>query len=402
MTRKSRKTIFEKKVDVILKITSVSDEGDMQAEHEGGLVSVFGAILGETVNTDVVSVFRGSKLLRQAAITNQVIKCSPERFDSPCAYFGECTGCDWQHIKYEYQLEIKKIIVNNNLNNYSSLKNTTIDQIIGAKNKLWYRNHARFTVRNSMLGFVNRNTRKFIQIDECMIMHTNINKLMVAIQSKFDDASQFSLRSGVNTDDYLIQPAFEDNYLDVNLGGKFYKEKLGGSEFRISSPSFFQVNIEQAENLCSLILSRLNLRGTEFVVDAYSGVGVFASVLAPYSKNILAIEESKAAVADAQVNLEELSNVNMIVGQTGEILKTLVQIPDVLVLDPSRKGCDQITLATVLELLPNKIAYVSCSPKTLSRDLNILVAGGYKITSFDLIDMFPQTRHVESLVVLSR
>ena len=163
-----------------------------------------------------------------------------------------------------------------------------------------------------MLGFVNRNTRKFIQIDECMIMHTNINKLMVAIQSKFDDASQFSLRSGVNTDDYLIQPAFEDNYLDVNLGGKFYKEKLGGSEFRISSPSFFQVNIEQAENLCSLILSRLNLRGTEFVVDAYSGVGVFASVLAPYSKNILAIEESKAAVADAQVNLEELSNVNTV------------------------------------------------------------------------------------------
>ena len=151
-----------------------------------------------------------------------------------------------------------------------------------------------------------------------------------------------------------------------------------------------------------MILSRLNLSGTEFVVDAYSGVGVFASVLAPYSKNILAIEESKAAVADAQVNLEELSNVNMIVGQTGEILKTLVQIPDVLVLDPSRKGCDQITLATVLELLPNKIAYVSCSPKTLSRDLNILVAGGYKITSFDLIDMFPQTRHVESLVVLSR
>ena len=402
MARKSRKTIFEKQHDLILKITSISDEGDMQAEYGGGLVSVFGAILGETVSADVVSSYRGSKLLNQVATTMEVIECSPERVDPPCVYFGECTGCDWQHIKYEYQLEIKKIIVNKNLDNYSTLKNTTIDQITGAINKLWYRNHARFTVRNSMLGFVNRNTRKFIQIDECMIMHTNINKLMSAIQSKFADASQFSLRSGVNTEDYLIQPKLEDTRLDVNLGAKFYKEKLGDSEFRISSPSFFQVNIEQAEKLCSLILSRLNLSGTEFVVDAYSGVGVFASVLAPYSRNVLAIEESKAAVADAQVNLEGLSNINIIVGQTGEILKTLIQIPDVLVLDPSRKGCDAITLETVLELLPNKIAYVSCSPKTLSRDLNILVTGGYKITSFDLIDMFPQTRHVESLVVLSR
>ena len=95
-------------------------------------------------------------------------------------------------------------------------------------------------------------------------------------------------------------------------------------------------------------------------------------------------------------------NVDIIVGQTGEILKTLIEIPDVLVLDPSRKGCDINTLETVLRLLPNKIVYVSCSPKTLSRDLNLLVTGGYEITSFDLMDMFPQTRHIESLVILSK
>ena len=402
MTRKSRKTIFKKKHDVILEITSVSDEGDMQAEYDGGLVSVFGAILGETISADVVSSYRGSKLLNQVATTMKVIECSPERVDSPCVYFGECTGCDWQHIKYDYQLEIKRTIVNKNLYYYSSLKNTTIDQIFGAINKFWYRNHARFTVRSSMLGFVNRNTRKFIQIDECMIMHSKINTLMLAIQSKFTDASQFSLRSGINTEDYLIQPKFETTNLDVNLGSQFYKEKLFGREFRISSPSFFQVNIEQAEKLCNLILSRLDLCGTEFVVDSYSGVGVFASVLAPHSRKILAIEESKAAVADALINFRGLSNIEIIVGQTGEILSTLIETPDVLVLDPSRKGCDAKTLETVLRLLPNKIAYVSCSPKTLSRDLNLLVTGGYEITSFDLIDMFPQTRHIESLVVLSR
>ena len=402
MTRKSRKTIFKKQHDLILKITSISDEGDMQAEYDGCLVSVFGAILGETVSADVVSSYRGSKLLSQVATTTKVIECSPERVDSPCVYFGECTGCDWQHIKYEYQLEIKKIIVNKNLDNYSTLKKITIDQIIGATNKLWYRNHARFTVRNSILGFVNRNTRKFIQIDECMIMHSNINTLMSAIQSKFTNASQFSIRSGINTKDYLIQPKFEVTKLDVNLGSQFYKEKLFGREFRISSPSFFQVNIEQAEKLCHLILSRLDLNGTEFIVDSYSGVGVFASVLAPHSRKILAIEESKATVADALINFKGLLNVDIIVGQTGEILKTLIEIPDVLVLDPSRKGCDINTLETVLRLLPNKIVYVSCSPKTLSRDLNLLVTGGYEITSFDLMDMFPQTRHIESLVILSK
>ena len=94
----------------------------MQAEYDGGLVSVFGAILGETVSADVESSYRGSKLLNQVATTTKVIESSPERVDSPCVYFGECTGCDWQHIKYDYQLEIKRIIVNKNLYYYSNQK----------------------------------------------------------------------------------------------------------------------------------------------------------------------------------------------------------------------------------------------------------------------------------------
>jgi 23S rRNA (uracil1939-C5)-methyltransferase len=206
-------------------------------------------------------------------------------------------------------------------------------------------------------------------------------------------------------------------------------EELLGRRFRVAAPAFFQVNTRReqrgpdfpspeivarfghvispdglsiAETLVLLGLDRLDLRSDDVVVDAYSGVGTFAAVLAPFVAEAVGIEESPAAVKDAEANCSDLPNLRFIAGKVEDVLPKLTERPTKVLLDPARVGCERPVLDALLSAQPERIVYVSCEPATLARDLAILREGGYTLRSVQPLDMFPQTYHVESVSLLTR
>ena len=152
--------------------------------------------------------------------------------------------------------------------------------------------------------------------------------------------------------------------------------------------------------MAELVRRRLQLSGTEVLLDAYAGVGTFAALLAPYVRKVIAVEESAAAVRDAAVNMLGLGNVELVEKKTEDALATLVDEPEAVILDPPRVGCHPAVLEALVRRAPGRVVYVSCDPETLARDVDILVRGGFEVASVDPLDMFPQTYHVECVTTL--
>jgi 23S rRNA (uracil1939-C5)-methyltransferase len=264
-----------------------------------------------------------------------------------------------------------------------------------------YRNHARFTVREQgRLGFINRITRRFAKVDDCALMHPWINKALRALQGNAAETTQLSVRYGVNTGDWLIQPTMHNPDIPLPTGQPHYWERMHDRRLRIASPSFAQVNTPQAERLAILVAERLKLSGTELLVDAYAGVGTFAILLADHARQVIAIEESSAAVNDATVNIEGIGNLKFVCSRTEDYLDSLTEPPDAVILDPPRVGCHPDTLDALIRRKPAHTVYVSCDPDTLARDLAHLAKGGFTITSVEPMDMFPQTYHTECVASL--
>ena len=374
--------------------------GRAVAHHEGHEVQVFGGIPGEEVLAEVIRHHPGYI----AAQVTEVLNSSPYRVSSPCPYFGLCTGCQWQHIDYQHQLRLKRQIVIDALGLVDGFEPSMVPATLPAPEQYGYRNHARFTVgrRKGELGFVNRDSRRFIPVQKCLLMHPKINEALAQLQGRCSETSQLSLRYGVATGDFLIQPKLISGEVPLPSGQKHYRESLDGKEFRIAASSFFQVNTPQAERIVELVNEGLELSGEELVVDAYAGVGTFAISLAPHASEVIAIEESASAVEDAVLNAEGVEGVRFLVGKTEEVLAHLEDRPHGVVLDPPRAGCHERTLEALVRLAPRRVVYVSCDPETLARDLEILCRGAFSLERVQPIDMFPQTHHVECIATLSR
>ncbi len=391
-------TVNIEKIDN-LELLGITSNGDTYANYKNETINVFGGIPGETVSIYYHKFNKGKKQIISGFV-EKVIKESPYRITAPCNYFGQCTGCQWQHIEYSHQLTLKKEIILNEINKYPALAKTKISDVIPSESELNYRNHARFTIRDKgSIGFINRISRRFIKIENCQLMNNWINKTISQLQNKVQETSQMSIRYGTNSNDWLIQPKLNSNRINLPTGQSHYTEKLFDKTFRIGSPSFFQVNTTQAEKLISLVISKLNTN-TNLIIDAYAGVGTFAITLSEFAKNIIAIEESKSALKDAIENINNIENIEFIQGKTEDILASLDVQVDTLILDPPRAGCHVDTLKGIINNPPEKIIYVSCDPKTLMRDLELLTQSNFKLISLDPIDMFPQTHHVECVATL--
>ena len=374
--------------------------GDTYALYDGQRINIFGGIAGEEV---VVRIIRYRRRRRQivSGVVVEVLRPSPHRVAPPCPYFGPCTGCQWQHVDYERQLELKRAAVIERMSAYRALKGVVVGPTLPSPQQLNYRNHARFTVRNGgQIGFVNRIRRRFVRIDECKLMDPWINETLAGLQGSAGETSQLTMRYGVNTDDWLVQPVLHNEEIPIPTGQGHYRERLLDRPFRIASPSFFQVNTKQAERLAELVRQRLDLAGDETVVDAYAGVGTFAVLLAPFVKRVIAIEESFSALKDAAINTLGIDNLEFVEGRTEDVLDDLPQTPDAVVLDPPRTGCDATALEALVRRPPRRVVYVSCEPETLARDLDLLVRGGFRVDQVEPLDMFPQTFHVECVATL--
>ena len=385
----------------ILRLGDIGLNGDSVAVFEDDLIGVFGGIPGELVEADIYRYKRKKKHFI-AGMVVRVIERSEHRISAPCPYFGPCSGCQWQHIDYRFQLQLKQQLVEISLKSYENLSNVRVSSTVPSPDQLGYRNHARFTVRfGGQLGFSNRITRQFIRIQKCEIMTPVINDVLLELQDRCGETTNLSVRVGISTGDKLIQPALKSSLIPVVTGQKWYLEEIKGRTFRVSSPSFFQVNTRQAENLIDLVGNCLEVSKDDLLVDAYAGVGIFASILANRVKRVIAIEESHSAVEDASEACVDIGNLQYIEGKTEDVLSEIEENIDALILDPPRVGCHPSALEAVLKKRPKKVAYVSCDPKSLARDLDILVRGGYSLQDIYPVDMFPQTYHVECVAALT-
>ena len=372
--------------------------GEAMARHDGWDLFVFGGIPGEKVVAEVLRVYRRYVSARVV----QVLEPSPHRVEAPCEYFGACTGCQSQHLAYEEQLAAKQRIASDALARIAGFADAEVTPTVPSPSKFGYRNHARFTVGpGGTLGFVNRESRRFVKIDSCMLMHPGINDILSKLQGRCDETTQLSIRAGEATGDALIQPMLFLPGLDLETGQRRYKDSVAGAEFKVSSPSFFQVNVQQAAQLFEVVRDGLELDGSEVLLDAFAGVGTFAILLAPHVKKVLAIEESSAAVADARENAAGIDNVEFLVGKTEDVLRSLDPPPDAVVLDPPRAGCHPLALERLAQLGPRRVAYVSCDVETLARDLKILCDGPFSLGQVTPLDMFPQTHHLEAVAFLT-
>ncbi len=332
----------------------------------------------------------------------RVLRPSPERVDAPCPYFGQCGGCQLQHMPYERQLERKRDAVVAHLVAGAGLCAPPVLPTLPAPLTYGYRNHIRFSVgrRLGEVGFTTAHRHRFMPVDHCPIAHPRINEILAASQRRAG-GHQLAIRVGTRTGDLLVNPAQEEPDLPYASGQTAFEEEILGRRYRVSAAAFFQVNTPQAERLIAVVRAALDPRGDEVLLDLYCGVGTFGLALAPLVRRVIGLEESAAALKDARYNARDLHNVEFVAGRAEEVLPALAEPAELVVVDPPRAGCRPDALAALLRLAPRKLVYVSCDAFTLARDLRVLLDGGFTLHSVQPVDMFPQTAHVETVSLLS-
>ena len=347
----------------------------------------------------------------------EIHDASPLRVQASCPVFGLCGGCQLQHMRYEAQLEWKRSIVQDLLHDIGGFVHPPLLETVPCDVPWHYRNQMRFSInREGQPGLTARGTHRVLPLTSCPIAHIQINRALNVLSAVPNQRPQVLIRFGAATRQMLIQPhpdqicAQQLAEAGLDLQTETMEERLGGELFRIRPSSFFQTNTAQAEKMARMVLEGLRVsepssqEHPRTIVDAYCGVGTFALLLARHVDKVIAIEESASALKDAQWNLREVSNVEMLKGKVEELLPTLGGHIDGLVIDPPRAGCQQAVLDALIQHPVDRIVYVSCEPSTLARDLNILchLHPTYHLLSVQPLDMFPQTAHIECVATLER
>jgi len=347
----------------------------------------------------------------------EIHQSSSLRTQALCPVFGVCGGCQFQHMRYDAQLEWKRSVVRQSLHEIGGFDNPPVLETVACDDPWHYRNHMRFSVnRSGQPGLTARGTHRVLPLTSCPIAHEQINRALEVLSAIPNERPQVLIRCGVTTGQVLIQPHPQSSVAQqlaeagLDLRVETMEEMLGGETFRIRPSSFFQTNSAQAEKMAEMVLDAL-LNGEKgasehprTMVDAYCGVGTFALLLARRVDKVIAIEESASAIKDAQWNLREVSNVEIRKGKVEDLLPALGCRVDGLVIDPPRAGCQQVVLDALARHPVSRIVYVSCDPTTLARDLNVLchLHSTYRLRSVQPLDMFPQTAHIECIAVLER
>jgi 23S rRNA (uracil1939-C5)-methyltransferase len=367
----------------------------MSRLEDGRVAFVSYACPGELVEAAVERVHRDYVEL----VTTRVVEASPDRVEPRCALFGECGGCQLQHMRYEAQLRAKEEVVREQLRRIGHLDPSVVRPIVGAEDPWGYRNHLRFSTGKQWgdVGFISRRGRGLLKVEQCPIADPWVNELLPALQGHGAGLHQVQVRHNAETGSFLINPVMPG--VPLETGQRHYTESLGGHRFQVSASAFFQVNSAQAEQMVRLVGDALPARG-RLLVDGFAGVGTFAVLFADRFEHVIAIEESHSAAGDSALNLAGSPNVEMRAGKVEEILPLLDATPDAIILDPPRPGCAPAVTAAIAKFRPTSVVYVSCNPATLARDLRLLVDAGYQVEAVTPLDMFPQTGHIECVARL--
>jgi 23S rRNA (uracil1939-C5)-methyltransferase len=404
---------------VKVKVNGLAYGGDAVGHlADGRVVFVPYAIPGEMVGVKLVE----DKARHARAELVEVLEQAEGRVVPRCRHFGLCGGCHYQHMSYPAQLKAKAGILKEQLVRLGRLKEVPEIEVVPAPEAWNYRNHLQFHLTGEgQLGFQERRSNHPLAIHECHLPEAGINALWPQIEIEPGPGlSRISLRQGVEDDRMIVVECSRFETLDLNLEGlavsvvqvdpagslvlagsdHIFMEILG-RHFRVSATSFFQVNTLQAEKMVKHLLQQLHLDESMTVLDAYSGVGLFSAFLAPKVKRVVAIEVSTQAGEDFTTNLDEFDNVELYEAPVEDVLGSANFQANCLVLDPPRAGLGKKALQGVLAQGARQLAYISCDPATLGRDVKQLADGGYTLDKVTLFDMFPQTYHVETIALMS-
>ncbi len=452
--------MINKNQEIEIEIETLGSEGEGIGHFEDGMtVFVIDALPGDKVIAHIMKV----KKTYAYAFVKDIISPSPYRVAPKCAVAKKCGGCTFLHYDYKKQLEYKQEKVLNCLTRIGGIEDPPMEDIVGAENIFFYRNKAQFPVGkdaegNPIIGFYRKRSHDVVENKECVIQ-AEVNEGIVSVTEDFlkefkipvyDEETGKGLvrhiftRTGFSTGEVMVcvvingktLPGYEilverlkpviDKYglklasfcLNVNTkntnvilgteciflyGNPYIEDMIGDVRYRISPLSFYQVNPEQTKKLYDLALLYADLSGNEIVWDLYCGIGTISLYLAQKAKEVYGVEIVPEAIEDAKENakLNGIENAKFYVGASEDVADTLPS-PDVIVVDPPRKGCDEKLLETIIKVSPKRLVYVSCDPATLARDLKVLINNGFTLKRVRPVDQFCHSTHVETVVLLSK
>ena len=428
------------------KCESYTFEGLGVVKHENMPVFVKNMILNEVGEIVITKVLKNYAFGRCLQYTTK----SENRVEPKCPHAKQCGGCQLQHMSSDEQKAFKKQRVQDCITRISKL-DLEVEDIISMENPYYYRNKGQIPVgvkdNQVCTGFYRIHSNDIIDMNECMIQHESINEILQTTKKliqKYNNGSYFRhllVKVGFITkqimivfivnnenvphlDEMIKELSKNENVksmiLNINqrndnvilgekeiviYGNKTIQDKLHDLTFNISSKSFYQVNPVQTLSLYDTAVDYAQLTGNETVIDLYCGIGTISQFMAKKAKHVIGIEIVEDAIKDAKINAKNnnINNIEFYCSDAGEFAKKLASEnfkPDVVSVDPPRKGCDQLTLDSILTMDPKRIVYISCDPSTLARDLKYLSEHNYQVERIQPVDMFPHSFHVETVASL--
>jgi 23S rRNA (uracil1939-C5)-methyltransferase len=378
--------------------------GDGLSRSEGRVILTPFVLKGERIDVEIEPVKQGVTRAKLVEVTAP----AAERVTPRCPHFGKCGGCHYQHISYEAQLTAKQEILRETLERVGKLQGLPEIGVIAGEP--WgYRNRVQFHIENKKMGYKERGSHKLCPIQTCPISSPKINECITVLNTmvKHPRWPKFIRSIEIFTNETEVQ--FNVLETDQPIAGRFFewcREQMPGmvtgaleyGEFRVSHGCFFQVNRMLVDRM---VETAIGDAAGKTALDLYSGVGLFSLPLARKFERVTAVESGSAAVRDLEFNSARAGvSIGAHVMNVDEFLMKLEETPDFVLADPPRTGLGKTVTTRISELAPRRIAIVSCDPATLARDLSALP--GYKIDSITLIDLFPQTFHIETIVQLTR
>ncbi|MEP6946500.1 MAG: class I SAM-dependent RNA methyltransferase [Acidobacteriota bacterium] len=333
----------------------------------------------------------------------EVIEASPVRTEPPCPYFGICGGCDFQQLTYEAQLAAKVEIIRDCLHRLAKIEFAGEIRMIPSPKPLEYRSRAKWHVDRDArkLGYFKRYSHEVIDVDTCPILTPTLQGELTRLRSTLEWNTMWSDRleieaasgDGDQTSVYSAELLEQTREIEVTA----HDDKFG-----FSAQSFFQGN---QLLIGKLIDSALTSSKGDKALDLYCGVGLFAIPMARRFAQVIGVEGNSDAIGFARMNARSarFDNLSFVSRSVGEFLESHeLSNTDMVLLDPPRSGTEKNVIRDIARLKPKQIAYVSCEPSILARDLAVFITAGYKIDNITALDLFPQTHHVETVARLSR